>query len=386
MDLSYIINELGEERDNYFRAVSPPIMQSSNFCFKDIQSLRESLAHEMDIPFYTRGHNPTVAILRKKMAALENAEESLIFSSGSAAVAAAVMSCVQAGDHVVSVQKPYSWTYKLLSNMLSRYGVETTYIDGRDTENYTRAIQPNTKLFILESPNSMTFELQDIEAVCKIAKAHGITTLIDNSYASPLNQKPLDMGCDLVVHSATKYLNGHSDAIIGVLCGSRKKCEKIFMSEYMTLGGAVSPHDAWLMIRGLRTLPIRMERIAATTPKIVEYLANHPKVEKILYPFHPSFPQYDLAIKQLKAPAGQFSILLKAENMESVERFCNHLKRFLLATSWGGYESLIYPACVLYGSMNYAQTTLPWNLIRFYTGLEEAEVLIEDLENAFSVL
>lgn len=386
MDLSYIINELGEERDRYFRAVSPPIMQSSNYCFTNVQDLRESLAYEMDIPFYTRGHNPTVAILRKKIAALEAAEECLVFSSGSAAAAAGIMSCVQAGDHVVSVQKPYSWTYKLLNNMLSRYGVETTFVDGTNIENFANAIRPNTKLFVLESPNSMTFEMQDIPAICAIAKQHNITTLVDNSYASPLNQQPITMGADLVIHSATKYLNGHSDAVIGVLCGTRKKCEQIFQSEYMTLGGNVSPHDAWLMIRGLRTLPIRMEKVAKTTPKIVEFLENHPKIEKVIYPFSESFPQYELAKRDLKNPTGQFSILLKAENIEAVERFCDNLKRYLLACSWGGYESLVYPICVLYNSMNYGSTTLPWNLVRLYIGLEEEEVLIADLAQALEYL
>lgn len=382
MDLSYIINELGEERENYQRAVSPPIMQSSNFCFDSVQQLRESLAFEMDIPFYTRGHNPTVAILRKKIAALEGAEECLVFSSGSAACSAAIMSAVQAGEHVVSVAKPYSWTYKLLTNLLSRYGVTTTFVDGCESQNFADAIQPNTKLFVLESPNSMTFEMQDIEAVVAIAKQHGITTFLDNSYASPLNQQPLAWGVDIVAHSATKYLNGHSDAVIGVLCSSRARCERIFQSEYMTLGGAVSPHDAWLMIRGLRTLPIRMQRVAETTPKIVDFLRNHPKVSKVIYPFSPDFPQYDLSQKYLKQPTGQFSVLMNMDSIAEVETFCDKLKRFLLACSWGGYESLVYPVCALYDSANYAQTTLPWNLIRFYVGLEEPEVLIADLARA----
>ncbi len=382
MDLSYILNELGEERENYYRAVSPPIMQSSNFCFDNVQSLRESLASEMDIPFYTRGHNPTVAILRKKIAALEAAEECLVFSSGSASAAAGIMSCVQAGDHVICVQKPYSWTHKLLANMLSRYGVETTFIDGREAANFRQAMKPNTRLFVLESPNSMTFEMQDIEVICQIAKENNIETLVDNSYASPLNQQPILYGADIVIHSATKYLNGHSDAVIGVLCASRKKCEQIFASEYMTLGGNVSPHDAWLMIRGLRTLEIRMQRVAETTPKIVSFLQQHPKIERVIYPFTEDFPQKDLAQKYLKNPTGQFSILLKVNELEEVEVFCNKLTRFLLACSWGGYESLVYPVCVLYTSKNYGQTTLPWNMVRIYIGLEDAEVLIADLRQA----
>ena len=381
-DLSYIINHLGEERENYFRAAAPPIMQASNFAFPSVDAMRQSLAHEMDIPFYTRGHNPTVAILRKKLAALEGAEECLIFGSGSAAIAAAVMSSVQTGDHVVCVQKPYSWTNKLLNNLLNRYGVESSMIDGRDPEQFRNAIRPNTRLFLLESPNSITFELQDIEAVVSIAKEHGIATAIDNSYSTPLNQQPILMGVDMVMHSASKYLNGHSDVVAGVLCCSRKKAEQIFQSEYMTLGGIISPHDAWLMMRGLRTLPLRMQRVAETTPKVVAFLESHPLVESVYYPYSSSFPQYELARKQMKRPAGQFSILLKADDLESADRFCDSLKYFLLACSWGGYESLIFPMSTLYDSQNYRSTELPWNLVRFYVGLEEADVLISDLEQA----
>ena len=333
MDLSYIINHLGEERDQYFGAVSPPIIQSSNFAFKTVAEMRNTLANEMDTPFYTRGHNPTVSILSKKLAALESAESCLVFGSGSAAIAAAVMSQVKAGDHVVCVQKPYSWTNKLLNNLLRQYGVNTTMVDGRDPDNFAQAIQENTRLFMLESPNSITFELQDIAAITAIAKSHQIKTVVDNSYATPLNQQPITMGADIVVHSATKYLNGHSDIVAGVLCSSRAICEEIFKSEYMTLGAAISPHDAWLMLRGLRTLPLRMERVATTTPKIVAFLEDHPKVSKVHYPFGRSFEQATLAEKQMLRPAGQFSIELHTDSMEAVDRFCDHLQYFLLACS-----------------------------------------------------
>jgi cystathionine beta-lyase/cystathionine gamma-synthase len=190
------------------------------------------------------------------------------------------------------------------------------------------------------------------------------------------------MGIDTTVHSASKYLSGHSDLVAGVLCTSRANAEKIFQGEYMTLGGIISPHDAWLMIRGLRTLPLRMERVAASTPKIVEFLENHPRVEKVIYPFSPSFPQYELARKQMDRGTGQFSVLLKADDIAACERFCNALKRFLMACSWGGHESLIFPVCTLYNSANYAETELPWNFIRFYAGLEDPDVLIADLAQA----
>ncbi|GAB4134298.1 MAG: bifunctional L-alanine/L-glutamate racemase [Raineya sp.] len=382
MDISYIINEYGENRSEYLNSVSPPIFQTSMTCFPSVEAMRQSLVRESETPFYTRGNNPTTDILRKKMAALEASEDSLIFSSGSAAVAAAILSFVQTGDHIVSVQKPYSWTNKLLNLWLRRFGVEVTMIDGSQAQNYEQAIKPNTKILFLESPNSFTFELQDIEAIAKIAKKYNLISIIDNSYASPLFQQPITMGIDMVVHSGTKYLGGHSDALAGVLCGSKNHIKKIFEGEFMTLGATISPFNAWLLLRGLRTLPLRMQKVAESTPKIVDFLAKHPKVRKIYYPFHPCHPQYELAQKQMKKPAGQFSIELKAESIEQVEVFCNSLKRFLMAASWGSYESLIFPACTLYTSQNYNTAPFHWSLVRFYIGLEEADYLIEDLTQA----
>lgn len=386
MNLSHIINHLGEEREQYFRAVSPPIIQTSNFAFGNVAQMRESLKDELNHPFYTRGCNPTVNILRQKIAALEHAEDALVFSSGSAAIAAAVLSQLKAGDHVVCVAKPYSWTNKLLNKLLVNFAVQSTMIDGVDVENYARAIRPNTRLFILESPNSLTFELQDIAAVAALARAHGITTMIDNSYASPLYQSPILMGIDIVTHSATKYLNGHSDVVAGVLCSSKKIIRQIFESEYMTLGGILSPHDAALLLRGLRTLPLRMARVSETTAQVVAYLEKHPVVERVYYPFSPSFPQYELAKQQMKAGSGLFSILIRAEKIEQVEAFCNALRYFLLACSWGGHESLAFPLCVLYTSENYVIPNLPWNLVRLSIGLEDADTLIEDLNTGFEAL
>ncbi len=382
MDLSYILNDLGEDREAYFNAVTPPIIQSTNFAFRSVGQMRKELENESDAYFYTRGNNPTVEILRKKMAALEGTEDALIFASGGAAVTAAVMGNLNAGDHLVCVQKPYGWTAKLLQKLLPRFGVTATFVDGTDAAGYEKAIQPNTKLLYLESPNSLTFSLQDVEAVTAIARKHGLLTVMDNSYCTPLNQQPVAMGVDMVVHSATKYLCGHSDALAGVVCGTRSMMAKLFDAEFMTLGGVISPFNAWLILRGLRTLHLRMERSAQSTPKVVEFLQNHPRVAKVYYPFLPSHPQYALAQKQMKRPGGMFSVELKADSIAEVERFCDNLKRFVLATSWGGYESLVYPMAVLAGASNYANPNLNWRLIRFYVGLEEPEVLINDLKQA----
>jgi cystathionine beta-lyase/cystathionine gamma-synthase len=386
MNLSHILFELGEDRELYQNAVSPPIFQSSNFSFRSVEEMRSKLAEEMDYPFYTRGHNPTVAILRKKLAALEGTEEALVFGSGSAAVAAAVLAQVKSGDHIVSVKNPYSWTNKLFNRYLKRFGVETTFVEGVDPENYRKAIRPETKILYLESPNSFSFELQDIAAVVQIAREHNCITILDNSYSTPLYQQAASLGVDIIVHSATKYLNGHSDVVAGLLCCTRKMAEHIFETEYMNTGGILSPHDAWLMIRGLRTLPIRLRQVSETTHWILEQISNHPKVEKIHYPFHPSHPQYELAQKQMKGAGGLFSLTLKASDPTAIDRFCNALQHFLIACSWGGHESLVFPVAGLCDSANYSTSPHPWNMVRFYVGLEEKEYLWDDLKQALEYL
>ncbi|MDF2437856.1 MAG: cystathionine beta-lyase [Bacteroidota bacterium] len=381
MDISYILNHLGEERDEYYGSVAPPIFQTTNFCFKTVAEMRQKLTRELETPFYTRGYNPTVAILRKKLAALEKAEDAVVFSSGSAAVAAAVMSVVKAGDHVICIQKPYSWTGNLLTKYLSKYGVTTTFVEGGEASGFENAIQQNTKLIYLESPNSLTFEMQDIAAITKIAKAKNITTIVDNSYNSPLNQNPIEMGADLVLHSGSKYINGHSDVVCGVVCGSRERIMNMLAEEYMTIGGCISPQDAGLILRGLRTIELRVNQSAASTKKVADFLENHPKIKQLNYPFSSKNPQLELAKKQMKQGGGLLSIVINAENEAGVERFCDNLKRFLMATSWGGYESLIFPLCALAASKSF-ENPLPWNMVRLYIGLEDADLLIEDLKQA----
>ncbi len=381
MDISYIINELGEERGAYFNAVAPPIMQTSNFASRSVADMRFKLQHEEETYQYTRGNNPTVTMLEQKIAALEGAEHAIAFGSGIAAVAAAILSQVKAGDHIVCTQHPYSWTNTLLHKFLPRFSVEATLVDGTDAENYRRAIRPNTTLLYLESPTSFTFDLQDIPAVTAIAKAHNCTTIIDNSYASPLHQNPIQMGVDLVVHSCTKYIGGHSDVMGGMICGSRASINRIFEQDYMTLGAILSPHDAWLLIRGLRTLPLRMARIAASTRQVVDFLVQHSKVEKVLFPFLPSHPQYALAKKQMRDNSGQFSVILNTQSIEKVDLFCDSLQHFLMAASWGGHESLIFPVSATYTTTG-PKPELPFNMIRFYVGLEEPAYLIRDLAQA----
>ena len=385
-NLNEILIHLGEDREKYFNAISPPIIQSSNFCFKKLADFRSSVLDEMESHLYTRGNNPTVGILRKKLAALENAEDALVFGSGCAAIAAAVMANAKSGNHVVCVQSPYAWTYRLLTEYLSHYGVSHTFVDGTSIAEIENAIQANTTLLYLESPNSITFELQDLAACASLAKKHGVVSIADNSYCSPIFQRPIDFGVDIVLHSGTKYLNGHSDVVVGVLCSNKKMIKKIFDSEYMTLGGILSPNDAFLMIRGLRTLELRLKRSDESARKITSYLESHPKVEKVNYPFLKSFPQHELAKNQMKGSGGLFSVLLKTEYLKNVEDFFHRLSRFLFAVSWGGHESLVLPFCAFYNIPGREDTHYPWNLVRFYIGLEDPEWLIEDLEQAMEVL
>jgi cystathionine beta-lyase len=383
MDISYILNHLGEERENYFNAVAPPVIQTSNFAFKKVDSLRHAFTNEKQSHIYTRGNNPTTEILCKKIAALAGAEDALVFSSGVAAITAAVMAHVKAGDHVVCVNKPYSWTKRFLSKFLARFGVETTFIDGRLVNNFEAATKANTKVYFLESPNTFTFELQDIVAVARLAKEKNIITIIDNSYCTSLGQRCIELGMDIEVHSATKYYGGHSDVVAGVLISSQKTVNRIFESEFLNLGAIISPQNAWLLLRSLRTLPIRLQRIKDTTEKVVAFMKAHPQVETLLYPFDTDFPQYELAKQQMRWCGGLFTVTIQAKNIDEVETFCNALKAFSLGVSWGGHESLIVPTCSFYPKDHYDSSVYPFNMIRFYIGLEEADFLIADLKQAF---
>jgi cystathionine beta-lyase/cystathionine gamma-synthase len=385
-DLSYILNELGEDREQYFRAIAPPIMQTSNFAFKKVEDLRKVFEDEYSNYLYSRGLNPTIDILRKKLAALDGAEDCLVFNSGSSAIFASVFANVQSGDHIVSVNKPYTWAQKMFDNVLPRFGVNTTYVDGTNIEHFERAILPNTKVIYLESPNSWDFALQDLRAVAELARAAGIVTICDNSFCTPLYQKPIGMGIDMVLQSATKYIGGHSDVVAGVLTGRQAMMKRIFDNELLNMGNGISPFNAWLLIRGLRTLPLRLERITRTTQKVIEFLRQHPAVDEIIFPFDPSFPQLELAKKQMTGACGLFTIVMKAEKMEQIVTFCESLRHILMAVSWGGHESLAIPRCASLQPGDFNAANREHRMIRFYMGLEEPEYLVADIEQAFAAV
>jgi cystathionine beta-lyase/cystathionine gamma-synthase len=386
MDISYILNELGEDRDHYFNAIAPPIIQTSNFAFKKVNDFRSALQDEAAAFIYSRGNNPTLKILSQKLAALDGAEDCLIFNSGAGAIFAAVLANVKSGDHIISVDKPYSWAQNLFNVILPRFNVTTTYVDGRNTDNFKNAIQANTKIIYLETPNSWSFYLQDLNEAAALARSKNIITICDNSYCSPLYQRPIEFGIDLALQSATKYINGHSDVVAGVLCGTSKMIAKIFRSEYMNMGIGTTPFNAWLLIRGLRTIKIRLEKISQTTPIIVDYLKKHEKVETVVFPFDKDFPQYELAKQQMEGACGLFSFTIKAKAIKEVEKFCEGLQHILMAVSWGGHESLIIPGCVSIKANEFDASNEDHRRIRMYVGLEEADYLIKDLERGFNLI
>jgi cystathionine beta-lyase/cystathionine gamma-synthase len=382
MDLSYIINELGEDRENYFNAVSPPIMQTSNFAFKKVDNLRQAFEDEMGGYLYSRGLNPTVDILRKKLAALDGAEDCLVFNSGAAAIFAGVLANVKAGDHIVSVKSPYTWAQRMFDVILPRFGVTTTYIDGTRIDNWEQATGNNTTLYYLESPNSWDYALQDIMAIASVARPKGIITMIDNSYCSPLYQKPIEMGIDLSMQTATKYISGHSDTLGGVLSGSHQMMKKIFDSEYLNIGSGIQPFNAWLLIRGLRTLPARFDRIAGSTLEVIDFLKQHPAIESVIFPLDKTFPQYELARRQMSGACGLFTFVLRTNKRESIVRFCESLKHIMMAVSWGGHESLVIPKCAGIPPGDFDPSNPEHRYVRMYAGLEEPQYLIEDLKQA----
>lgn len=384
MELSFILNELGEERENYFNAVSPPIIQSSNFTFNTVTDLRQAMADEFDTNLYSRGQNPTLSILRKKLAALDGAGDALVFSSGIGAISVPLLSLLQTGDHIIAVENPYSWTVKLFKEFLPKFNITTTFIDGTDFNNFENVVKPQTRLIYLESPNTFSYELQDIKRVAAFARSRGIMTMIDNSYCSPIYQQPISMGIDLVAQSATKYIGGHSDVVAGVLTGSKELIRQIFDHEFMNLGPAISPHSAWLLLRGLRTLPLRLQRSFESTKVITQWLNDQEAVQQVIWPFSESFKQTELAHEQMQGCGGLFSFTLKNTSFQKIEAFCNHLQHILLAVSWGGHESLVLPSIASITEHEYILTDERHQLIRMYVGLEDPQYLINDLQQALA--
>ena len=331
-------------------------------------------------PTYTRGLNPTVRMFEEMLAKLEGAEDAIGFASGMSAISSAVLSFVEPGDRIVAVRHIYPDAFRLFGTFFKRMRIEVTYVDGRDEEAVARAL-PGAKLFYMESPTSWVMETHDVGALAALAKARGIPTIIDNSWASPIFQRPLSLGVDLVVHSASKYLGGHSDVVAGVVAGSQELIGRIRGEAYPYLGGKLSPFDAWLLIRGLRTLPIRMKAHQQSGLEIARRLQDHPIVEKVCHPgLANQLP------RGLTGTSGLFSFVFR-EGID-IRAFADRLQLFKLGVSWGGHESLIVPGEVVLQQKAQPNSAMAFGVhprsVRLHVGLEGTEALWSDLEAAIA--
>ncbi len=385
-DAGTVVAHLGENRELQRGAVIPPIFQNSLFTFPTCEDRgRKWVSPDADVYDYTRVSNPTTDIAEAKIAALEGGEEARCFGSGMAAISGAILSCVKQGDHVVALETAYGPTRQFLSDYLCRYGISVSYIDGSDPQEWADAILPNTTLFYLESPSSVVFKQQDLRAVTAIAKAHNISTILDNSWATPIYQNPLLFGIDLVLHSATKYLGGHSDVVAGVVVGNKQRMKKLKFEEGCLLGAILDPFASWLLIRGLRTLPVRMQHHQKSGREVATRMLQHPKVAAVYYPGLPGDPQAELTRTQLRGTSGLLTVEFKERGHEAVYRFCNALQYFGIGCSWGGFESLAIPSGAMEKSLG-GTGTEHRSLVRLHIGLESVEDLWDDIENAFKTV
>ena len=369
---------VAHDETHAFEAVVPPLVQTSLFTFSSYDEMVSTYRGEKVRPVYTRGLNPTVRMFEEMLAKLEGAEDALGFASGMSAISSTVLSFVSPGDRVVAVRHVYPDAFRLFGTFMKRMNVEVVYVDGRDEAAVEKAM-PGAKLFYMESPTSWVMEAHDVGALAAIGKRHGAVTVIDNSWASPVFQQPISLGVDLVVHSASKYLGGHSDVVSGVVAGSKAMIDRIRAETYPYLGGKMSPFDAWLLIRGLRTLPLRMRAHQASALDIASRLQALDVVEKVCHP--------GLANRLppgLNGTSGLFSFIFK-EGV-NVRAFADRLKLFKLGVSWGGHESLIVPGEVVLeqkAQPNSAHTFgISARSVRLHVGLEGTEALWNDLEPA----
>ena len=374
-----------DEYKDQHGAVVPPIYQNSLFTFDDWESIDKAFDDKAGAFIYSRLLNPTVKIAEDKIAAICHGEKAKLCASGIAAITSAILHCVQANAHIITVNKIYGPTHTFLNNYLAKkFNITTTYIDGKDPEEFRTAIQSNTALIYLESPASLTMELQDLKAVAAIAKENNIKTIIDNTWASPVFQKPLDMGIDIEVHSASKYIGGHSDTVAGVMISSTEIMNDIITSEHELLGAKMAPFEGWLILRSLRTLPIRMQAIMQNTLRVAEYLEAQESVVAVHYPGLKSFAQYELGRQQMTGYGGLLSFELDTKDIAKIKAFVNGLKIFKLGVSWGGHDSLVYAPVISYlkemPPEQFAARGINASLIRISVGLEAVEDLINDLQ------
>lgn len=370
-----------DDRDRFKGAVVPPIFQNTLFTYQSFEELVEAVKAEDHHYVYGRGTNPTVEIVEEKIAALERGEACKTFATGMAAISAAMINSVQSGDHILCVGNLYYSTMELLK-YLSKFHVSHSVVYSTKPEDIQDALQANTTLIVLESPTDLVFRIVDLEEIAKLAKSKGIRTMIDNTWSTPLFQKPITWGIDIVVHSASKYLGGHSDVLGGVLITSRKIMETIFNKNYLLMGAAMPPSEASLLLRGIKTLPLRMRAHQENALAVANYLQKHPKVAVVHYPGLEYHPDYQLGKKQLSGYSGLMSMELKEANFKSVKKVINKLRTFKIGVSWGSFESLVLSPNLGNNEEKLLNEYISPGTIRLAVGLEDINVLLNDLEHS----
>jgi methionine-gamma-lyase len=378
----------GEQTCPLTGSITTPIYQTSNFGFPDLDSLKRIFADPSKGYFYTRYSNPTLEAIENKLADLMGAQRGLVFSSGMAALTSAILALVSAGDHIVSAFDIYGGTFNFFANVLPRYGVTVDLVETADARRLAESIKPNTKVIFFESPTNPLLKLMDIREVAKIGKERGIPIFMDNTFATPFNQKPIEMGIDLVMHSTTKYLGGHSDLIGGAVAGGEELMQKVMYSRYV-LGGVPDPQSAWLLMRGVKTLKVRMEAHNQNGMEVAQFLEDHPLIDRVYYPGLKSHPQHELAKKQMRGFGGMVSFEVAGEN-DALGQFLKGLRICQLAVSLGGIESLICPpALTTHRRLSQSERIkvgIKDNLVRLSVGIEDAEDLIDDFEQALGTI
>ncbi len=362
-------------------AVAPPIMQTSLFTFSSLEEMIATYKGEARRYVYSRTTNPTVSLFERKMAQLEGAEDAIGFASGMAAISGAVLAFVAPGDRIVCVKHVYPDAYRFFETLLRRFDVRVDYVDGANPQAVAAAL-PGAKLLYLESPNSWMMEAHDVGALARLARNHGALSLIDNSWATPIFQTPIKLGVDIVIHSASKYIGGHSDTVAGVIATRQELSDEIRRKICPYIGAKLAPFDAWLLLRGLRTLPVRMRAHEAGGLALARRLADMPEVSAI---HHPAIGHQ--LPHGLNGASGLFSFVF-AEGVD-IPAFCNHLRLFKLGVSWGGHESLVVPALVTRaqaaGPNSAIDFGVPERMVRLHVGLEGTEALWGDLQQAIGL-
>ena len=374
----------GEDRTANFGALSVPIYPASVFAFENADEGIAIHNYEKDGYFYGRLGNPTVDALERTVAELENGEVGLAFASGMAAVSAAAFTLVGSGDHVIAPESMYSTTTNFLKHIGDAFGVETTFVDAADAEAYAAAIRPNTRMFWVESPSNPLVRITDIAEVAAIGKKAGVATVVDNTFATPFNQRPLELGADLVIHSATKYLGGHSDLTAGVMAGRRDLVEKARHGAAKFYGGNIAPQVAWLVLRGIKTLGLRMERHNSNASALANMLLEHPKISAVYYPGLEDHQNHEIAKRQMRGFGGMLGA--DVGTAEAAKSLVNGLKVCTFATSLGGVETLIQPVALMTHATlspeERAAAGVSEGLLRISVGIENLDDICQDIYDA----